>query len=321
MSGFNRRVYGNGFLFFMVLSILTVSLAQGAGTPSGKAKEGTDKKNLPAGVICDGPGPCILPQAGKTADPNTGFGDRNGIAPTHPAVKPRIDVKKEPWFIESANLPMNHPALSRERMVWAESFLWVPMSEILAEIPVEQWLTFPPGDMAGKYVLIEVWASWCPPCRRSLPYLNFIQEKYKDELVVIAICETDEEDIRSMPGELKVEDVKFSLAIDTGRRLANRLKVFGIPHAVLLEPMLGGVVWEGMPTLPRYELTDKVLEKYFAIGKKLREMGKLPKVSPIKFVKKEATAEDRATRRKDKKKDVEGEGGGPSIAQPSAKQG
>ncbi|MDO4587538.1 MAG: TlpA disulfide reductase family protein [Planctomycetia bacterium] len=222
-----------------------------------------------------------------------------------------VDLTQEPWLVESANLPLNHPALKRERMLWANSVLWSSIGDIMAEIPVEQWITPLPEDLAGKYVLIEFWATWCPACRRSIPYLNFIQEKYRDQLVVVSICETDEEAIRNMPGS-KIDETRYSLAIDTGRRLANKLGVYGIPHAILLEPMIGGVVWEGMPTLPNYELDAETIEKYLTIGQKLKEADRLPKEAQVKFILKEATDEERATRRKHPS-EIKDEPGIPSL--------
>ncbi|MCL2348555.1 MAG: TlpA family protein disulfide reductase [Planctomycetaceae bacterium] len=189
------------------------------------------------------------------------------------------DLAKEPWLVESAALPPNHPAFQRPQMIWADSWFL----NDAPEIEIEKWVTGPPKDLAGKFVLVEVWATWCPPCRKSLPLLNFYHEKYGDDLVVIAICETDEDAIKAMQGPLALKDVKFHLAVDTGRRFANKLGVYGIPHAVILEPQFGAVVWEGMPTQPGHELSDKKIEKILAVRKQLAEAGQLPKESPVKI--------------------------------------
>ncbi len=228
----------------------------------------------------------------------------------------KIDLSKTPWLVESVNLPDNHPALLRDRIVWADSYLWCAIEDVVGgAIPVERWANKAPKpeDFVGKYVLVEMWATWCPPCRRSLPYLDFIAKKYKDDLVVVSICETDEEAIRNMPsGRLDLDKVEYFVAVDTGRRLANKLGVRGIPHAILLEPSVGGVVWEGTPTAPRYELDDKTLEKIFKIGRKMKEDGRLPEVSPVKFAASEPTDEERATRRNVGTNDVKDVPGEPS---------
>ena len=193
-----------------------------------------------------------------------------------------IDLEKTPWLCESVGLSPTHPAFSRPRVIWADSIRFIPVHEAIKDdIVVERWINEPPKDLAGKYVMIEVWATWCPPCRRGLPLLNYFHEKFKDELEVIAICETDEDALKEMKGPLKLDDIKFHLAIDTNRRFANKLGVYGIPHAVILEPVSGAVIWEGMPTLPGHELDEATVEKILAIGKKLKEANKMPEKSPL----------------------------------------
>lgn len=44
------------------------------------------------------------------------------------------------------------------------------------------------NDFRGKVLYIDFWASWCTPCRKSFPWLNQMQKRYKDAgLVVLAI--------------------------------------------------------------------------------------------------------------------------------------
>ncbi|MGL6197092.1 MAG: TlpA family protein disulfide reductase [Thermoguttaceae bacterium] len=121
--------------------------------------------------------------------------------------------------------------------------------------------------------------------------MNYYHEKFKDDLVVIGICETDETALKEMKGPLKLDEINFHLAVDTNRRFADKLGVYGIPHAVILEPESGAVIWEGMPTLPGYELDEKTIEKILAVGKKRKEAGKVPEVSPVKISVKEADPE------------------------------
>lgn len=43
------------------------------------------------------------------------------------------------------------------------------------------------SDYLGKVVILDFWATWCPPCRKAIPDLISIQNEYKDDLVVIGI--------------------------------------------------------------------------------------------------------------------------------------
>lgn len=47
--------------------------------------------------------------------------------------------------------------------------------------------------MRGKYVYIDVWATWCGPCRREIPFLKTIEEKYKDKNIAFVSISVDED--------------------------------------------------------------------------------------------------------------------------------
>src|SRR5690606_7582858 len=46
------------------------------------------------------------------------------------------------------------------------------------QLEVERWLT-PEPETKGKVVLIDFWATWCPPCREAIPELNEFQKKFR----------------------------------------------------------------------------------------------------------------------------------------------
>ena len=75
----------------------------------------------------------------------------------------------------------------------AKSFLDQPAPELM----VETWLTDPP-DRKGKFVLVDIWATWCPPCRRAIPHLNELHAKFKDRLVIIGLSSEPAKDILRM---------------------------------------------------------------------------------------------------------------------------
>ncbi len=149
------------------------------------------------------------------------------------------------------------PVPEKTKRLWARSYLW----EKAPDFVVEKWLTEQP-DTEGKYLLIEFWATWCRQCRLAVPRLNQFHQKFGNELVVIGISDEKEDVVR----KLKEPKIEYYIAIDTEAGTKEKMGVFGIPHAVILEPD-GYVVWEGFPLLKGHELTEEVIEKILEVGR------------------------------------------------------
>src|SRR3984957_8730335 len=138
---------------------------------------------------------------------------------------------------------------AEDKQLWAKAYLGKPAPEIT----VQKWLSAEP-DRKGKFVLIDFWATWCPPCRKAVPELNRFHEKFGDKLVVMGISDEKEDVVRKFTDE----NIKYYSALDTTAALKKQYEVTGIPHCVIINPA-GTVVWEGFPFLDGYELTDEVV--------------------------------------------------------------
>jgi thiol-disulfide isomerase/thioredoxin len=69
-------------------------------------------------------------------------------------------------------------------------------------------------ELAGKPLLLEFWATWCPPCRKSIPHLNEIHAKYKDRgLMVVGVTDEPNALIKKFQKEVPMD---YAVATDTG---------------------------------------------------------------------------------------------------------
>lgn len=109
-------------------------------------------------------------------------------------------------------------------------------------------------EMEGKPLLLEFWATWCPPCRTSIPHLNEIHAKFKDRgLQVVGVTDEPNAAIKKFQKDVPMD---YAVATDTGGRLNEKMGVSSIPTAFLISTS-GEVVWEGHPN----RLTDGDIEK------------------------------------------------------------
>ena len=71
-----------------------------------------------------------------------------------------------------------------------------------------------PASMRGKVVIVNFWATWCPPCRAEIPDLIALQEKYKDTLQVIGISE-DEDGVDGVKRFVAEHKINYPVAMTT----------------------------------------------------------------------------------------------------------
>jgi thiol-disulfide isomerase/thioredoxin len=109
------------------------------------------------------------------------------------------------------------------------------------------------ADAKGKVVLIDCWATWCPPCVKSFPELVAKSKKYSDKgLAVISLSLDDESNQDDVIAFLKKNHATFTnLQLKSDAAASNGMaEKFGfkgsIPHAVLFDRN-GARVWSGHP--------------------------------------------------------------------------
>lgn len=92
------------------------------------------------------------------------------------------------------------------------------------------------GDLRGKVVVVEFWATWCHPCLEALPHLDAATRRWGDRVAVLAVNVDDRDRAAALFAEAGYRPVLLADDGDT----AARYGVNSLPHTVVIDA--GGVV-------------------------------------------------------------------------------
>ena len=106
------------------------------------------------------------------------------------------------------------------------------------------------ADYRGKVVLLNFWASWCPPCRREMPSMERLRLKMAGRPLVILALDSVEpvEDVQAFLTTMKLD---FPILLDPEGENTRRWKVYALPTTFLLDKagrirhvLKGGAEWD-----------------------------------------------------------------------------
>ncbi len=90
------------------------------------------------------------------------------------------------------------------------------------------------SDYRGSVVYVDFWATWCPPCRESFPWMESMHQRYQDlGLQIVAISLDQKSDL--IENFLKSNKASFTILQDKDGGTAEAFKVKGMPSSYLVD--------------------------------------------------------------------------------------
>lgn len=119
------------------------------------------------------------------------------------------------------------------------------------------------AEQKGKVVLLNVWATWCGPCRGEIPLLRKIHDDFKPrgfEVLGVSVDETGADAVKQFVNEQKID---YPIAVDADGKIANVLQTTMLPTSVLIDRN-GKIVWRQVGAIDDDAALRAAVEKALA---------------------------------------------------------
>ena len=128
------------------------------------------------------------------------------------------------------------------------------------------------SDLKGQYVYVDVWASWCGPCKREIPYLKEVEKEYHDKNIAFVSLSVDddrrsgswekaEQDWRDMIAEKELSGIQVLSPKGWKAEFIEGYEIRGIPRFILIGPD-GTTLDASAPRPSDKEALTKLFNKY-----------------------------------------------------------
>lgn len=115
------------------------------------------------------------------------------------------------------------------------------------------------SDYKGKIVIVDFWATWCPPCRKGIPDLIDIQNKYKGKVVVIGISVDHEKTVKEVLPFVKKYGINYPVVYSNDNVVNDYGGIESIPTSFIIDQK-GNVVNRHVGLYPKYIYEEEIKE-------------------------------------------------------------
>lgn len=120
------------------------------------------------------------------------------------------------------------------------------------------------SSLRGKVVLVNFWATWCPPCREEIPSMVRMNQAMQGKPFQLLACSIDEGGAKAVTDFFQKAGVTLPVLLDTDTKVSKRYGTTGVPETfvidtkgVIMKKIVGGMDWSAPEVLAALESLTK----------------------------------------------------------------
>ena len=106
------------------------------------------------------------------------------------------------------------------------------------------------SDLRGKVVLVNIWATWCPPCRDEMPSMQKLYDRFKGEHFEILAVSIDADGREAVAPFMRKMNLTFPALLDPKEKIRGLYRITGVPESfiidrngILVQRIIGPLDW------------------------------------------------------------------------------
>jgi peroxiredoxin len=177
--------------------------------------------------------------AGLSTEGDFGHGTLQEVATTlADAIKEQPSNEQDPYLELASLVRYEHVNASLDSPQFAAAMAKLEADDqhrnqanfTLTDLGGKSWTL---RDLRGKVVLVNFWATWCPPCRKEMPDLETLNQRFGAQgLVILGISDEDAATVQPFVTQQKVS---YPVLLDPGRKVNELFQIDGIPKTFLYD--------------------------------------------------------------------------------------